>query len=729
MKIQEDLKKSLKQFFGFSSFKGLQEPVIENLLSDNDTFVIMPTGGGKSMCYQLPALLCEGTALVVSPLIALMKNQVDTIRGISDEDGIAHVLNSSQNKTDTLQVKQDLINGVTKLLFVAPESLAKKDTIDFFKTLKISFLAVDEAHCISEWGHDFRPEYRNLRTILDQMGQKIPIIALTATATPKVQEDILKNLKITDAKVFKSTFNRPNLYYEVRSKTDQVESDIIKFVKNNNGKSGIVYCLSRKRVEQLAKMLQVNGINALPYHAGLDSKTRVRNQDMFLKEDCDVIVATIAFGMGIDKPDVRFVVHHDIPKSIESYYQETGRAGRDGGEGHCLAFYSYKDIEKLEKFMSGKPVAEQEVGFALLNEMVAYAETSISRRKFILHYFGEEFDSEKGDGADMDDNMRYPKTKSEAGKELKILIQTVLDTKEKYKSKEIVKTLIGSKNALILSHRTHEKPFFGIGKDRDAKFWMALLRQSLINGFFSKEIETYGIIKLTPKAISFLDQPGSFLITADHDYESNQLNLTPKKSHGSTDKILMQLLCSLRKQVAQEEDVPPFAVFQEYSLDDMALKYPISLQELHQINGVGEGKAKRYGAKFIELIKKYVTDNEITRPDDLIIKSTGANSALKLYLIQSIDRKLSLEDIASAKGMKMTRLITEMETIVFSGTKLNIDYWINDIFDEDQIEELTDYFMEADSDDLQLASEEFDGDYEDDDLRLFRLKFISDVGN
>ena len=729
MKIQEDLKKSLKQFFGFSSFKGLQEPVIENLLSDNDTFVIMPTGGGKSMCYQLPALLCEGTALVVSPLIALMKNQVDTIRGISDEDGIAHVLNSSQNKTDTLQVKQDLINGVTKLLFVAPESLAKKDTIDFFKTLKISFLAVDEAHCISEWGHDFRPEYRNLRTILDQMGQKIPIIALTATATPKVQEDILKNLKITDAKVFKSSFNRPNLYYEVRSKTDQVESDIIKFVKNNNGKSGIVYCLSRKRVEQLAKMLQVNGINALPYHAGLDSKTRVRNQDMFLKEDCDVIVATIAFGMGIDKPDVRFVVHHDIPKSIESYYQETGRAGRDGGEGHCLAFYSYKDIEKLEKFMSGKPLAEQEVGFALLNEMVAYAETSISRRKFILHYFGEEFDSEKGDGADMDDNMRYPKTKSEAGKELKILIQTVLDTKEKYKSKEIVKTLIGSKNALILSHRTHEKPFFGIGIDRDAKFWMALLRQSLINGFFSKEIETYGIIKLTPKAISFLDQPGSFMITADHDYESNQLNLTPKKSQGSTDKILMQLLRSLRKQVAQEEDVPPFAVFQEYSLDDMALKYPISLQELHQINGVGEGKAKRYGAKFIELIKKYVTDNEITRPDDLIIKSTGANSALKLYLIQSIDRKLSLEDIASAKGMKMTRLITEMETIVFSGTKLNIDYWINEIFDEDQIEELTDYFMEADSDDLQLASEEFDGDYEDDDLRLFRLKFISDVGN
>jgi ATP-dependent DNA helicase RecQ len=702
----------------------LQEPVIKNLLSDNDTFVIMPTGGGKSMCYQLPALLCEGTALVVSPLIALMKNQVDTIRGISAEDGIAHVLNSSQNKTDTFKVKQDLINGITKLLFVAPESLAKKDTIDFFKTLKISFLAVDEAHCISEWGHDFRPEYRNLRIILDQIGQKIPIIALTATATPKVQEDILKNLKITDAKVFKSSFNRPNLYYEVRSKTDQVEADIIKFVKSNTGKSGIVYCLSRKRVEELAKMLQVNGINALPYHAGLVSKIRVRNQDMFLKEDCDVIVATIAFGMGIDKPDVRFVIHHDIPKSIESYYQETGRAGRDGGEGHCLAFYSYRDIEKLEKFMSGKPLAEQEVGFALLNEMVAYCETSVSRRKFILHYFGEEFDSEKGDGADMDDNMRYPKTKSEAGKELEILIQIIFNTKEKYKSKEIIKTLIGAKNALILSHGTHEKPFFGIGK-----FWMALLRQSLISGYFYKEIESYGVIKLNPKAISFLDQPCSFLITADHDYETSQSDLAPKNPQVSTDKVLMKLLRSLRKKVAQEEDVPTFAVFQEYSLDDMSLKYPISFQELNQINGVGEGKAKRYGAKFIELIKNYVDENEIIRPDDLIIKSTGANSALKLYLIQSIDRKLSLLDIASAKGMNMNRLITEMETIVFSGTKLNIDYWINDLFDEDQIEELTHYFMEADSDDLHLVSKEFDGDYEDEELRLFRLKFISDVGN
>ena len=729
MDKQVDLKRSLKKFFGFSNFKGLQEPAINSLLSKNDTFVIMPTGGGKSMCYQLPALICEGTALVVSPLIALMKNQVDTIRGISAENGIAHVLNSSLNKTETLKVKQDLISGVTKLLFVAPESLAKKDTIDFLKSIRISFLAVDEAHCISEWGHDFRPEYRNLRSILDQMGQKISIIALTATATPKVQEDILKNLKISAPKVFKSSFNRPNLYYEVRSKSDQVETEIIKFIKSNHGKSGIVYCLSRKRVEELAKFMQVNGINALPYHAGLDSKTRERNQDMFIKEDCDVIVATIAFGMGIDKPDVRFVIHHDIPKSIESYYQETGRAGRDGGEGHCLAFYSYKDIEKLEKFMSGKPVAEQEVGFALLNEMVSYAETSISRRKFILHYFGEEFDSENGEGADMDDNMRYPKTKSEAGKELKILIQIILDTKEKYKSKEIVKTLTGVKNALIISHRTHEKHFFGVGKDMDAKFWMALLRQALIGGYLIKDIETYGVIKLTPKAKSFLNQPVSFLFTADHDYESNKRRLPFNKPIIDIDKVLMDLLLSLRKKVAMEEDVPPFAVFQEYSLEDMALKYPISLKELNQINGVGEGKAKRYGSKFIELIKKYVDENQITRPDDLIIKSTGANSALKLYLIQSIDRKLSLEDIASAKGMDMVKLITEMETIVFSGTKLNIDYWINDIFDDDQIDELTNYFMEADSDELHLAFYQFDGDYEEEELRLFRLKFISEFGN
>ena len=724
-----DLKSSLKFFFGFSSFKDLQEPIIENLLLNKNTFVLMPTGGGKSLCYQLPAMILKGTALVISPLIALMKNQVDAIRGLSTNDGIAHVLNSSLNKTETRLVKSDLVSGITKILYIAPESLAKKDTIDFLKKIKISFLAIDEAHCISEWGHDFRPEYRNLRLFIDQINQKTPIIALTATATPKVQDDIIKNLKITDANIFKSSFNRPNLYYEVRTKTSQVDFDIIKFIKGNSGKSGIVYCLARKTVEELAKALQVNGIKALPYHAGLDSKTRVINQDKFLNEDCDVIVATIAFGMGIDKPDVRFVIHHDIPKSIESYYQETGRAGRDGGEGHCLAFYSYKDIEKLEKFMSGKPIAEQEVAFALLNDMVAYAETSISRRKFILHYFGEKYSAKNDDEAKMDDNMRFPKHKKEVGGQLKKLIKIISETKEKYKSKEIVRTLVGEKNALILSHKTHEKSFFGLGKDKSNKFWMALLRQALVFGFFEKEIETYGVIKLTSKALEFEKNGTSFMMTEDHNHEDLNPNPISSKAQGTSDKVLMNFLMALRKKVAQESDVPPFAVFQEYSLEDMALKYPINIQEMSNINGVGEGKARRYGNTFIDLINNYVEENDITRPDDLIIKSTGSNSALKLYLIQSVDRKLSLEDIASAKAMEMSTLITEMETIVFSGTKLNIDYWIREIFDEDQIDELMNYFMEADTDDISIAYNEFNNEYEEDDLRLFRLKFISEVGN
>ena len=724
-----DLKSSLKFFFGFSSFKDLQEPIIENLLLNKNTFVLMPTGGGKSLCYQLPAMILKGTALVISPLIALMKNQVDAIRGLSTNDGVAHVLNSSLNKTETRLVKSDLVSGITKILYIAPESLAKKDTIDFLKKIKISFLAIDEAHCISEWGHDFRPEYRNLRLFIDQINQKTPIIALTATATPKVQDDIIKNLKITDANIFKSSFNRPNLYYEVRTKTSQVDFDIIKFIKGNSGKSGIVYCLARKTVEELAKALQVNGIKALPYHAGLDSKTRVINQDKFLNEDCDVIVATIAFGMGIDKPDVRFVIHHDIPKSIESYYQETGRAGRDGGEGHCLAFYSYKDIEKLEKFMSGKPIAEQEVAFALLNDMVAYAETSISRRKFILHYFGEKYSAKNDDEAKMDDNMRFPKNKKEVGGQLKSLIKIISETKEKYKSKEIVRTLVGEKNALILSHKTHEKSFFGLGKDKSNKFWMALLRQALVFGFFEKEIETYGVIKLTSKALEFEKNGTSFMMTEDHNHEDLNPNPISSKAQGTSDKVLMNFLMALRKKVAQESDVPPFAVFQEYSLEDMALKYPINIQEMSNINGVGEGKARRYGNTFIDLINNYVEENDITRPDDLIIKSTGSNSALKLYLIQSVDRKLSLEDIASAKAMEMSTLITEMETIVFSGTKLNIDYWIREIFDEDQIDELMNYFMEADTDDISIAFNEFNNEYEEDDLRLFRLKFISEVGN
>lgn len=726
----EELKIQLKKHFGFSAFKGLQESVITHILEKEDCFVIMPTGGGKSLCYQLPALVQEGTAIVVSPLIALMKNQVDAIRGISSENGIAHVLNSSLNKTETAQVKSDIRNGITKLLYVAPESLSKKDTIDFFKSVKISFLAVDEAHCISEWGHDFRPEYRNLRVILEQFKQSIPIIALTATATPKVQEDIMKNLRISKAQVFKASFNRPNLYYEVRTKTNQVDSDIIRFVKQNSGKSGIIYCLSRKRVEELAQTLQVNGINALPYHAGLDAKSRVSHQDQFLKDDCDIIVATIAFGMGIDKPDVRFVIHHDIPKSIESYYQETGRAGRDGGDGHCLAFYAYKDIEKLEKFMSGKPLAEQEIGMALLADMVAYAETSISRRKFILHYFGEAFDNETGDGGAMDDNMRFPKEQVEAKDALVLLLKAVVETKEIYKSKELVKTLLGEKNAVIQSHKTNTLAVFGSGANKDSHFWMALIRQALVAGYLIKEIEAYGLIRITTRGKAFLDQPESFMMTEDHKFVGQEkVPIQPVKSQGVLDKTLMQLLLNLRKQVAEANEVPPYAVFQENSLEEMCLKYPISSEELVTINGVGEGKAKRYGDQFINLISQYVEENEITRPDDLVVKSTGINSALKLYLIQSIDRKLPLEDIADAKGMSMEKLVSEMETIVFAGTRLNIDYYLEDLFDEDQLEELYDYFIESDSDSISEATAAFDGDYEEEELRLYRLKFMSEIAN
>ncbi len=726
----EQLKKELKKYFGFSTFKGLQEQVIQNVLEKKDTFVIMPTGGGKSLCYQLPALLKEGTAVVVSPLIALMKNQVDAMRGLSTENGIAHVLNSSLNKTAVNQVKKDIQNGVTKLLYVAPESLSKKENIEFFKSVTLSFLAIDEAHCISEWGHDFRPEYRNLRPILEQFGQKIPIIALTATATPKVEEDILKNLKITDAKVFKASFNRPNLYYEVRPKTKQVDSDIIRFIKQNQGKSGIVYCLSRKRVEELAQTLQVNGINALPYHAGLDAKTRVDHQDKFLKDDCDIIVATIAFGMGIDKPDVRFVIHHDIPKSIESYYQETGRAGRDGGEGHCVAFYAYKDIEKLEKFMSGKPIAEQEIGMALLADMVAYAETSISRRKFILHYFGEAFDNATGEGGDMDDNMRFPKKQFEVKEELVLLLNAVKETKEKYKAKEIIKTLLGTDNAIIKSHKTNTLAVFGSGAHKDKNFWMALIRQALVAGYLKKEIETYGVIRVSSRGHEFIQHPVSFTMAEDHSYEeSDEVTLVKARGQGDTDQVLMRLLVQLRKEVAKENNVPPYAVFQEYSLQDICLKYPLTFDELVNINGVGEGKAKRYGSQFIDLINRYVIENEIIRPDDLVVKSTGINSSLKLYLIQSIDRKLPLEDIASAKGMKMEELINEMETIVFAGTRLNINYFLEDIFDDDQVEELYDYFIDAETDSLNSALDAFDGDYEEEELRLYRIKFLSEIAN
>jgi len=730
--VKSDLHAALKKYFGFSEFKGLQEQVIKSILDQNNTFVIMPTGGGKSLCYQLPALMQEGTAIVVSPLIALMKNQVDAIRGVSNENGIAHVLNSSLNKTEVKQVKADITNGITKLLYVAPESLTKDEYVEFLRSVKISFMAVDEAHCISEWGHDFRPEYRNLRSIIKRIGDDIPIIGLTATATPKVQEDILKNLGMTDANTFKASFNRPNLYYEIRPKTKNVDSDIIRFIKQNEGKSGIVYCLSRKRVEELAQVLQVNGIKAVPYHAGLDAKKRASHQDMFLMEDIDVVVATIAFGMGIDKPDVRFVIHHDIPKSIESYYQETGRAGRDGGEGHCLAYYSYKDIEKLEKFMSGKPVAEQEIGHALLQEVVAFAETSISRRKFILHYFGEEFDNETGEGGDMDDNMRHPKEKEEAKDQVKIILDVVDKTNAKYKGKELVSVIVGKSNALINSHKTDEQPFFGIGKDIDKSYWRALKRQLLVAGLLKKDIETYGVIKLTDEGKAFLKNPTSFMMTKDHDYseESDDSVITASKGGGAVvDEQLMKMLKDLRKSNAKKLGVPPFVIFQDPSLEDMALKYPITLDELSNVHGVGEGKAKKYGKDFVNLIEKYVEDNDIMRPDDMVVKSTGSNSALKLYIIQNIDRKLPLDDIASAKGMEMSEFIKEMEAIVFSGTKLNIDYCIDDILDEDQQEELHDYFMEAETDKISVAIDEFDGDYDDEELRLYRIKFISEVAN
>ena len=729
--LQMNIYTSLKKFFGFSHFKGLQEEVIKSVLDGNHTFAIMPTGGGKSLCYQLPALMKEGTAIVISPLIALMKNQVDAIRGISDNDGIAHVLNSSLNKSEIEQVMSDISTGVTKLLYVAPESLIKEEYVSFLRKQKISFVAIDEAHCISEWGHDFRPEYRNLRNIIEQIDH-VAVIGLTATATEKVQEDILKTLRIPDAKTFKASFNRPNLFYEVRPKTKEVEKDIIRFVKQRLGKSGIIYCLSRKKVEEIAQVLQVNGIKAVPYHAGLDAKTRAKHQDMFLVEDSDVVVATIAFGMGIDKPDVRYVIHHDIPKSLESYYQETGRAGRDDGEGYCLAFYAYKDIEKLEKFMSSKPIAEQEIGHALLQEVVGYAETSISRRKYLLHYFGEEFDEVNGIGADMDDNTRNPKAKHEAKDDVVKLLSVILNTKEQYKPKDLVNTMIGKENAMLNSHKTHLQPFFGCGKEKSDTYWMALLRQILVVNFIFKEIEQYGVIKLTNKGKAFIANPKSFMMTEDHVYDSEDDSsiITNTKSIGaSTDQRLVLMLKDLRKKVAVRQGVPPFAVFQDPSLDDMALKYPITMEELSKVHGVGEGKARKYGKDFLKLIEKYVHENDIIRPDDLIVKSTGVNSGLKLFIIQNTDRKLPLEDIAKSKGLEMSQLIKEMEVIVYSGTKLNINYAIEDLVDEEQQEEIHEYFMEAETDKIQEALDEFDGDYDEEELRLMRIKFISEVAN
>ena len=729
MSTKLDLNKELKSLFGFSKFKGDQKLIISSLLNKKSLMVIMPTGAGKSLCFQLPALLSDGTALVVSPLIALMKNQVDVIRGISSSDGVAHVLNSSLNNSQVNNVKNDIIKGNTKLLYVAPESLAKEDYIEFLSKINISFLAVDEAHCISEWGHDFRPEYRNLKSILDRINNKIPIIALTATATSKVQDDIVKNLGIKNAEVFKSSFNRPNLFYEIKQKTEDVNKDIISFIKQREGDSGIIYCLSRKNVNELSQVLQLNNINALPYHAGLDSKVRVRNQDMFLMEECDVIVATIAFGMGIDKPDVRYVIHHDIPKSLESYYQETGRAGRDGGEGHCLAFYSHKDIEKLEKFMSGKTVAEQEQSFSLLDEMAAYAETSMSRRKFLLNYFGEDFDELKGEGALMDDNMKNPKPKKKVNDEVITVIKLIQHTKEQYRTKDLVAYITGKENNLLRSHNVIENKLFGCGKEKDSVFWNSLIRHLLVNKLLEKNIESYGVLKLNDISLNYLNEPTDFYISENHKYDSKKTISVSSGSKLINDKGLFKILVSERKRIAKHKNIPPYVIFQESSLEEMSLKYPINNEELRNINGVGEGKAKKFGDSFLKIISDYVKENEITRPEDLIIKTSGLNSSLKMFLIQSIDRKIPIEDIASNKGLDLNDIIKELETIVFSGTKINIDYMINDFFEEEQQEELYEFFIETESDDINIAIEEFQDEYEESDLRLYRLKFISDVSN
>jgi ATP-dependent DNA helicase RecQ len=732
MEATASLQTCLKKFFGFEKFKGDQEQIITNVLAGNDTFVIMPTGGGKSLCYQLPALISEGTAIIVSPLIALMKNQVDAIRNYGSEDGIAHFMNSSLNKAEIAKVKEDITSGKTKLLYVAPESLNKEDNINFLTDINISFFAIDEAHCISEWGHDFRPEYRKLRPMIERIG-KVPIIALTATATPKVQQDIQKNLAMQSAKVFKSSFNRANLYYEVRSKQN-VFREIIKYVKGHTGKSGIIYCLSRKKVEELAEVLKVNGIKALPYHAGLDAATRARTQDQFLMEDIDVIVATIAFGMGIDKPDVRFVIHHDIPKSLEGYYQETGRGGRDGGEGRCVVFYSYDDILKLEKFMKGKPVAEQEIGRQLLMETVSYAETSACRRKYLLHYFGETY---KSDNCKNCDNCLHPKTKIEAMDDVVQVIETVLEVKEKFKDVHILNILMGNLNSAIKTYKHNELEVFGTGveDDKDEKYWSAVIRQAVILGFFVKDIDNYGLLKVSKEGKAFVKKPNSVMITRDHDYENDggddDINVAGSQKGGiGADPELFAMLKDLCKTIAKQKNLPPYVIFQEVSLEEMAIQYPITIEEIGHITAVGAGKAQKFGKPFVDLIAKYVSDNDIERPQDLIVKSVVNKSGLKVYVIQSVDRKLPLEDIAKAKGLKMAQLLDEMYSIVSSGTKLNIGYYINEQIDEDRQDNVIDYFKEAQTDSLEKALEEFgDDDFSEEEMKLMRIKFISEYGN